>query len=115
MIVLTVECNVPSIEVTNTDGPGLPVVRAPGFLTHSQMDSLLSEVGAGRFEGHYAEVSSSWLRNKLGVTPDGFTEWMKEPAAAGLVDDSGEWVMAPIDWDEEWAPLALPPSSVART
>jgi hypothetical protein len=92
------------------DGAAVSCVRSPrtgvvvsvtGYSTISEVDGALAAAGAGGAEGHHAELDAAWLLSRSGLGRlrcggcDGFhgIEIM-----GALLDESGEWCGALLEW-----------------
>ena len=107
VIILTVDPDaIAPVGVTAFEEAGPPVVRAPGLLSREELDLLLRAAGAGTAPGHHAELRVEWLAVQPQVRSVPLGRWIDGPDGRGLVDESREWIMALIEWDDPAVPLA---------
>lgn len=92
------------------DGPAVSCVRSVrtevvvsvrGYSTISEVDAALAAAGAGRAEGHGAELSAAWLLNRSGIGRfrcGGCDRFHGIEVLGALLDESGEWCRALLEW-----------------
>jgi hypothetical protein len=88
-------------------------VMVRGGMVLADLDAALARAGAGRAVGHHAELATNWLSAQLAATvgtSDAVPVAQRSPWSQNrYLDDSEEWVAAPIRWDDPgtvgWLPI----------